>query len=318
MGESADGSSPGETSSAGMILGLATIYLVWGSTYLAIRIAVESIPPFLMAGVRFIIAGLILVLWAKWRGASWPTWAHLRTGAITGALMLLGGNGGVVWAETRVPSGLTAVLVSTLPFWMAVCDWIRPGGNRPALTTWLGLSIGFGGMLLLAGFGTTADGAGIDPWGVAALVGATVTWAIGTIFARQAAKPRSPFMFSGMQMLSGGIMLLAASPLAGEHHSFSLSQVSLRSVVATAYLIVAGSLLALTVYNWLILVAPPTLVSTYAFVNPIIAIFLGWLVADERLTTSTLAAALVIVAAVAWLIWVQWRTAIHRRRLART
>src|SRR5947209_4413689 len=153
MGEPSGETEPGGPTTAGLVLGFGTIYLVWGSTYLAIRIAIETLPPFLMAGVRFLLAGAILITWARLRGSPLPTARQWRTAVVTGALMLLGGNGGVVWAEKVVPSGLAALTISMLPLWMALFDWLRPGGTRPAWTTWVGIFGGFGGMVMLAAYG---------------------------------------------------------------------------------------------------------------------------------------------------------------------
>jgi len=309
MPESSDGAESGEASTAGLVLGFATLYIVWGSTYLAIRYAVETIPPFLMAGVRFTIAGILLMSWAALRGASFPSWKHWRIAVVTGALLLLCGNGGVVWAERVVPSGLTALLLTTTPFWFALLEWLRPGGKRPTLATWAGLVVGFAGAAVLALSGRQNDGQPIHWLGVAVLVGCSITWTVGSLIAKHAPKPASPIMGAGVQMLCGGAWLLLTSGVAGEWIGFQPSTVTTKSLLAVLYLLIFGSLLAMTVYNWLLHVTKPTLISTYIFVNPIIAVFLGWLLAGETLSSTTLAAGAVIVAAVAWLIWTQWRAA---------
>lgn len=316
MGEA---SEPGSSraSTWGLILGLGTIYVVWGSTYLGIRIAVESIPPFLMAGARFLLAGSILLIWAKLRGAPWPARVHWRMAAVAGGLMLLGGNGGVVWAETFVPSNLAALLITTTPLWMALFDWWRPGGVRPPLSVWVGLIAGFAGMMVLATFGSSDDGKPIRLAGVVALVGASISWAAGSVFAKHAPRPDSPFMTSALQMLLGGALLSAVSLLSGELFSFQLSAVSWQSLLGLVYLIVFGSLLAMTVYTWLLHVTEPTLLATYAFVNPVIAVLLGWLLAGETLSRPTILAGAVIIAAVAWLVAVQWRYAMAQVRIRR-
>jgi len=306
MGEPSGESEPGGPSTAGLIFSFGTIYLVWGSTYLAIRIAIETLPPFLMAGVRFVIAGVILIIWARLRGSPLPTFKHWRIAIVTGGLLLLGGNGGVVWAEKTVPSGLAALTISMLPLWMALFDWLRPEGTRPPWTTWVGILTGFAGMVALVMLGRDADDKPINPLGIAALVGANISWALGSLISKHSPRPASPFMVTGMQMLTGGLLLLAASLVSGELASFRVEEVSMRSLSAMLYLLVFGSLLALTAYNWLLHVTQPTLVATYAFVNPIIALILGWLLANEPLTRDNLIAAAVIVASVGWLIGVQW------------
>jgi drug/metabolite transporter (DMT)-like permease len=322
VGDSQDGSSSAGGRTAGPVLGLAVIYVVWGSTYLAIRLGVETIPPFLMAGVRFVVAGLVLLFWARVRGAPWPTRSHWRVSLATGALLLLCGNGIVVWAERYVASGLVALLLTTTPLWMVLFNWLRPGGERPPGATWLGMFTGFAGMAGLAVAGQRGETQAIDAFGVAALAFASVAWALGSVIAKHAPRPESPFLATALQMLSGGVMLLIASAIAGEWSRFNVSEVTLRSFLGFIYLFVVGSLLTMPVYTWLLHVTEPALVSTYSFVNPVIAVLLGWLFLDESLTQWTLLAGAVIVAAVAWLIAVQWRLsrstrAIRRRRRRR-
>src|SRR5262245_42863951 len=189
MGESSDGPGSRGASSVGLVLGLGVLYVVWGSTYLGIRVAVETIPPFLMAGSRFLIAGTILYIWARVNGVPRPPGSQWRIAAVAGALLLLGGNGGVVWAEKSVPSGLAALLVTTMPFWMALFDWLRPHGVRPPLAVWGGLFVGFGGMAALTVFGKGIDEAPIRPLAVAALLGASFTWALGSVWAKHSPRP---------------------------------------------------------------------------------------------------------------------------------
>jgi drug/metabolite transporter (DMT)-like permease len=300
-----------------LVLGLGVLYTVWGSTYLGIRVAVETIPPFLMAGSRFLIAGTILYTWARFRGAPRPPWIHWRIASVAGALLLLGGNGGVVWAEQSVPSGLAALLVTTMPFWMALFDWLRPHGVRPPLAVWAGMFVGFGGMVALTIFGKGVEGAPIKPLAIAAVVGASITWALGSVWTKHSPRPSSPIMTTATHMLCGGSLLLLTGALAGEFSDFRLSQVSAKSAAGYLYLICAGSLLTMPVYTWLLHVAEPTLIATYAFVNPVIAVLLGWVLLDEKLNEATLLAGAVIVAAVAWLVAVQWRYAVRSGRARR-
>lgn len=283
-------------SPAKIALALAAVYLVWGSTYLAIRIALESLPPFLMAGIRFLIAGSVLYLWARLRGAPRPSLLHWRSAAVVGAFLLVGGNGGVVWAEQRVESGLAALLVSTEPLWIVVLAWLLPGGRRPSLPVIAGLLVGFVGVGLLVKPGGSST---VDPLGAAVLVLAALSWAYGSLWGIKAKAPDSPLLMTGMQMLAGGVLQLLAATVRGEVAAFDPSQVTLRSLLAVVYLMAFGSLVGFTAYSWLMRVAPPVLVSTYAYVNPVVAVVLGWAIASEPLTGGTLVAAAVILSGVA-------------------
>ncbi len=282
-----------------IVTALGSVYLVWGSTYLAIRFAIETLPPFLMAGVRFLIAGAILYAWVRGRGAARPTPAQWGGAAVVGGLLLLGGNGSVVWAEQYVDSGPTALLVATVPFWMVLLDWLRPGGRRPRTTVWLGVALGLVGIVLLVGPGELVGGRGLYLPGAMVLLAASLLWSVGSLLSRTVPKPDASFLGIAMQMLSGGALLLAASVVAGEPAGFVLDDVTLRSVAALAYLVVFGSIIGYASYVWLLGVAPASLVSTYAYVNPVIAVFLGWLLADERVTARIVVAAGIIVGAVA-------------------
>ena len=281
-----------------LALAFAAVYLIWGSTYLAIRYAIETLPPFVMAGVRFVLAGSILYGWARAHGAGRPAAKQWRAAVISGGFLLLGGNGAVVWAEQKVPSGLTALLIATEPLWIVLLDWLRPGGVRPGTRTTLGLIIGFIGMLLLIGPTEIIGGTPIDPAGAGVLLIGALSWAIGSLYSVRARVSSSPLIGSGMQMLAGGILLLLAASVAGEWRRFTPGGASLQSLASVAYLIVFGSLVGFTSYTWLLRMASPTQVSTYAYVNPLVAVFLGWFIAGEPVTTRTLAAAAVIVGAV--------------------
>ena len=281
-----------------VITAFAAVYLIWGSTYLAIRLAVETMPPFLMAGVRFLIAGAILYVWTRWRGTPQPTRAHWLAAAGVGGLLLLGGNGGVVWAAQHVPSGLTALLIATVPLWMALLNWLRPNGVKPGNGAIVGLLLGFVGIMLLIGPNKFASGQRVDSLGATVLIIAALSWAVGSLYSRQAKLPASPLLATGMEMLAGGALLLIAGLLFGEWTRFELSAPSLRSWLALSYLILCGALIGFTAYIWLLRVTTPAQASTYAYVNPVVAIFLGWAFAGEPLTGRTLLAAAIIVAAV--------------------
>lgn len=276
-------------------LALAAVYVIWGSTYLAMAIAIETLPPFWMAGARHAVAGAILYLFARSRGAARPSRVHWRSAAVIGGLLLLGGNGGVVWAEQRVDSGIAALLVSTVPLWMVLLEALRRGGSRPTGRVVLGLALGFAGLIVLV---RPTGGGGIDLIGAAALLIASLSWAWGSLQSRRVQLPESPLLATAMEMLAGGGLLLLAGLVSGEASRLDLAAVSLRSGLALGYLIAFGSLIGFTAYIWLLRVASPVLASTYAYVNPIVAVFLGWLVLSEPLTPQTLIAAPVIVAGV--------------------
>ncbi|HEX9945667.1 MAG TPA: EamA family transporter [Thermoanaerobaculia bacterium] len=277
-------------------LALGAVYLIWGSTYLAIRFAIETIPPFLMAGARYLTAGALLYGWARWRGAPRPRLVHWRSAVLIGAFLLLAGNGGVVWSEQRIDSGLTALLISTEPLWIVLLVWLRTGRRRPDARVLAGLALGFAGLVMLV---RPSPSGGVDPLGAAVLLGASMSWAWGSMYGQRAPLPSSPLAATGMQMLGGGALLLLASLVTGEPARFVPAAVSLRSWLCLAYLIVFGALVAFTAYSWLLRVAPPVLVSTYAYVNPVVAVILGWALAGEPLTAGTLGAAAVILTGVA-------------------
>jgi drug/metabolite transporter (DMT)-like permease len=281
-----------------LALAFAAIYVVWGSTYLAIRFAIETVPPFLMAGFRFVVAGLLLYGWARWRGAARPAPRHWGAAAAIGALLLLGGNGAVVWAEQRVPSGVTALLVAMVPLYMVVIEWARPGGLRPTPAVAGGVLLGLAGLVLLVGPEQILGGSHVDHAGALALAFGCLTWSLGSVYSRHAPLPASPQLATAMEMLAGGAMLLLAAGLHGDWGRFDLHAVSLRSALAVAYLVVFGSLVAFTAYIWLLRESTPARVSTYAYVNPLVAMLLGWALAGEPLTARTLVAAAVIVAGV--------------------
>lgn len=281
-----------------LITAFAAVYIVWGSTYLAIHYAIGSIPPFLMAGIRFVIAGSIMYAWGTLRGsAARPTGLHWRNTSIIGVLLLMGGNGGVVWAEQTVPSGIAALLVAIVPVWLVVLDWLRPGGKRPSIGVATGIVIGLVGMGVLVGPDSLRGAGPVNPWGALALTLASLSWAAGSLFAKHADLP-TQILTTGMEMLTGGVALLALVAVTGELHHFDPHAVSSASLTGLAYLITFGSLFGFSAYSWLLQHASPAAVGTYAYVNPIVAVFLGWLIAGETVTPRTLVGAAIIVAAV--------------------
>ena len=285
-----------------LIAAFAAVYIFWGSTYLAIKYAIETLPPFLMAGSRFVVAGGILMIWARFaKDYERPKAAHWKTSFIVGTLLLLGGNGGVVFAEHYISSSLTALLVATEPFWIVLLSWLWLKGTRPNLKTILGIAVGFFGVWLLINGETTSGSQSFGSmqfFGTIAVMAAALSWAVGSIYGLRAPAPRSSVLTAGMQMFSGGLVLFLVSLISGEFSRFDLAQVSLNSIFGVSYLIVFGSLIGFTAYSWLLKNAQPALVSTYAYVNPIVAVFLGWLIAGESFTGQMLIGATVIVGSV--------------------
>ena len=281
-----------------VLAAFATVYVVWGSTYLAIRYAVETLPPFLMAGVRFLLAGAILALWAYWRNGARPTALNWRAATIAGAFLLLGGNGMVVWAELRVPSGLAALLVATMPLWMVIVAWAKPGGRAPKVGVAAGILLGIAGLLLLVGPGSIS-GSSVDRVGALALTFASLSWAIGSLYSRTAPLPKNAILATGLEMIAGGLLLMLLGTVIGEWGRLDMSHTTSASILGFFYLVVFGSLLGFTAFAWLIRVSTPARVSTYAFVNPVVAVFLGWAIAHEPVSRMTIIATVVIVAAVA-------------------
>jgi drug/metabolite transporter (DMT)-like permease len=277
---------------------LIALYLIWGSTYLAIHFVVQTIPPFLSAAMRFLTAGAILFTWRRLAGEPMPSARQWRDAGIVGLLLLLGGNGLVSWAEQFVPSGATALIIGSIPIWLVLIEALRPGGARPGRIAILGLITGFVGIVILVGPLNLAGGEPLDPLGTAALLLASLLWAIGSIYSRSAQMPGSALMTTGAQMLVGSLGLLAVSGLLGEWARFDAATVSRESWISLLYLILLGSLVAFSAYAWLLRNAPVSLVATYAYVNPVVAVLLGSWLADEPLNARILLAALIIVGSV--------------------
>jgi drug/metabolite transporter (DMT)-like permease len=285
-----------------LIMAFAAVYIIWGSTYLAIRFGVETIPPFMMAGTRFMIAGLLMYGWARFRGAQPPTRIEWRSAAIIGILLLFVGNGGVTWAEQRVPSSIAALLVATVPMWIVILDWLWHGALRPRLGVIIGLLVGFVGVLMLIGPDQLLGHNRIDLAGVGVLMVACMAWGVGSLYSRRAVLPSSPVLATSMEMLAGGAVLFLVSAFTGEFQRFNPAMVSTRSWLSVGYLSVFGSIIGFTAYVWLLRVVHASRVATYAYVNPVIAIFLGWSLAGEEFTLQMLFAAAVIISAVVLII----------------
>jgi len=283
------------------------LYFIWGSTYLAIRYAIASIPPLLMAGTRFFVAGLLMFIFLRWRGVQLPPWSQCWRLAVTGVFLFLGGNGTIVWAEQYIDSGLAALLVSTLPLWLILLDWLWAKGPAPQLRAVLGILLGVVGTVLLIKPAlilpwlyesvTTAS----SPQRVLAstiVVMASVLWAIGSIYSKLFVKPQSVFMSAACQMIGGGLALLLVAIEQGEWSHFAAASITWLSLTGFCYLVVIGSMVGISAYVWLLQNAQAAAVSTYAFVNPVVALLLGWLIAGEQLTASIIGSAGIILAGV--------------------
>jgi drug/metabolite transporter (DMT)-like permease len=286
-----------------LIAAFAAVYIFWGSTYLAIKYAMETLPPFLMAGSRFLVAGSILYLVARFSADyEAPRFEHWKTGFIVGTLLLLGGNGGVVIATQYIPSSMTALLVATEPFFIVILSWLWLKGGRPGWKATLGLVIGFAGVWLLISGRTAGGVAGTSDagqWiGIIAVIFGALSWAAGSIYGLKSPVPKSSIQTAAMQMISGSISLLLVGLLRGEWSRFDPSAVSANSLFGVTYLIVFGSLIGFTAYSWLLKNAQPSMVATYAYVNPVIAVLLGWGIAGESLTAQMLIGAFIVVVSV--------------------
>jgi drug/metabolite transporter (DMT)-like permease len=285
-----------------LVAAFAAIYVLWGSTYLAVALGLRSVPPFLLMGGRAVAAGAIL-LGLSWRRTSGLPPAGVWPRAAAGGLLLFAGcHGALAYAQQHVPSGLAAVVLATIPFWIALLDFAAPTGaaRRPRATSLLAMVPGLAGVALIAWRGAAAgDGAAVEPAMVALLLGAAFSWAAGTVVSRQQAASTPALALSGMQLVCGGAVLLAAGALAGEVEGFALAEVSILSWAALAYLTLAGAVVAFTAYVWLLDHAPAPLVATYTFVNPVIAVALGWAVLGERPGAWTVIGMALVVGAVA-------------------
>jgi len=280
-------------------LALLSLYIVWGSTYLGIKVAIETIPPFFHASVRFFISGLILLVWQRAVGSEMPTRKQWISTAIIGNLLLLGGNGLVSWAEQFIPSGIAALIIATVPLFLVILEALRPGGVKPTWQAIVGLIIGFVGIFILVGPAELSGSESkLDPFGVIALLSACVLWAFGSTYSKSADLPKSSLMTTGAEMLMGSVGLLIVSLLTGELNGWNPAEVSSRSLIGLVYLITIGSIVGFGSYIWLLQNAPISLVATYAYVNPIVAVILGFFFANEALEPRIWLATAIIIGAV--------------------
>ncbi|HAX70170.1 MAG TPA: EamA family transporter [Anaerolineales bacterium] len=280
-------------------LALLSLYIVWGSTYLGIKVAIETIPPFFHASVRFFISGLILLIWQRAVGSEMPTRKQWISTAIIGNLLLLGGNGLVSWAEQFIPSGIAALIIATVPLFLVILEALRPGGVKPTWQAIVGLIIGFVGIFILVGPAELSGSESkLDPFGVIALLSACVLWAFGSTYSKSADLPKSSLMTTGAEMLMGSVGLLIVSLLTGELNGWNPAEVSSRSLIGLVYLITIGSIVGFGSYIWLLQNAPISLVATYAYVNPIVAVILGFFFANEALEPRIWLATAIIIGAV--------------------
>lgn len=290
-----------------LILAFATIYVVWGSTYLAIKIAVETMPPFLMASARFLVAGALITGFIAFTRGFRATPRQWRDNALIGALLLLGGNGLVSWAEQKIPSGIATLVISIGPVFIVLLDWaahahFKDGrrGSQPNLATFAGLALGILGLGLLVGPDVLHTGpGGLDLARVIGLVFACLFWSVGSIYTRYASTPAEPFTGAAIQMLTGAVWLFLVSLARGEWQEVDVSAISGRSAFAWSYLVVFGSLIGFTTFVWLMKHSTPSRVATYAYVNPIVAVFLGWVLAGEAVGPRLLLASAIIISGVA-------------------
>jgi drug/metabolite transporter (DMT)-like permease len=291
-----------------IVAAFLAIYLIWGSTYLALALALQSLPPFLLMGVRCLLGGAILYGYASLQGSKPPSVRTALLASVCGLLFFLGCHGVLAEVQLRMPSGLAAVLLATIPLWIALLQLVLSLAKRPSARSIAFLIPGVAGVALIAWRQSSSGEGELHVSDVLLLLGASFSWAVGTLISERQTNVYPPLALSGLELLAGGIALLAVSIARGELSDFSLAEVSLSSIAGWAYLTIAGTLVAFAAYIWLLKRVTPTLVATYTFVNPVIAVALGWAFLDEKLTVSMAAGALLIVASVSGLLVTQWGT----------
>lgn len=281
-----------------ILIAFASVYVLWGSTYLFIHWAVETIPPFVLGSTRLLLAGLVLYGFARWRGAPAASAAEWRTSAISGALMLGVGNGSVIWASQLVPSGIVALIIAGVPVWMVVADWIGTGA-RPRTPVLVGLGLGLAGITILVGPRMSAGQTNVNPVGAIVLVLGSISWAIGSLLTRHRERPRSALVSIAIQMIAAGVLFTAAMLATGELSRFAPEKLTTLAMMSWVYLVVFGSWIGYSAYVYLLGAVSPAKAATYAYVNPVIAVILGWAFAHEVVGARTGVAAAVILAGVA-------------------
>lgn len=304
-------SGPTPTNSTLLYVAYAAVYLIWGSTYFAIRIAIESMPPLLLPALRHLSVGIVFYPLFRHLSKEKPTLFQWRTAIVTGCLLLFVGNGTVSWAEKIVPSGIAALLVATVSLWMVLVDWFRPGGSRPVPRVLVGLLLGFAGLGLLVGPKDLGGSDRINPFGTLILVIASFAWAAGSVYSKHHPLPHSPLLGVAMQCIAGGTACMLAALLSGELRGFHWAQVTHKSWIALLYLAVFGSAVGFSAYVYVLKHSAPTRVGTYAFVNPVVALFLGWFFGGEPLTVRTILASVIILAAVLAVITAPHKDSLH-------
>jgi drug/metabolite transporter (DMT)-like permease len=288
--------APPPANRAAVVFSFLSIYLVWGSTYLAIRYAVETIPPLYTAGLRHLTAGTILLVWCLAKRLR-PTWAQIRASIIIGTFFFLIGHGTLHWAEQKVPSGLASLLIASEPIWVFLLTALAARKWRLNATLLAGILLGISGVSLLMGRSALNSGPGVFVGSLAVLIGA-LSWSLGIIYSRRSHLSGHPLLLSALSLLAGSVQLLFAGTVVGEYRGFSFAAVSVRSWLALGYLILFGSIVAFTAYNWLLEHYSPTLVATHTYVNPIVAVLLGWLFAGEPVTFNVLLSTAMVIGAV--------------------
>jgi drug/metabolite transporter (DMT)-like permease len=289
-------SAPARLNRFTVVFSFLSIYLIWGSTYLAIRYAVETIPPLYTAGLRHLVAGTILLAWCLAKRLR-PTWAQVRASIIIGAFFFLIGHGTLHWAEQKVPSGLASLLIASEPIWVFLLSSLAARQWRLNATLLAGILLGFGGVGLLMGRSALNSGPGVFVGSLAIVLGA-LSWSVGIVYSRRSHLSGHPLLLSALSLLAGSVQLLLVGTALGEYRGFSFASVSLRSWLALGYLVIFGSVVAFTAYNWLLEHYSPTLVATHTYVNPIVAVLFGWLFAGEAVTFNVLLSAALVIGAV--------------------
>lgn len=275
---------------------LGIVYFIWGSTYLGIAYAIQSIPPMLMLGARFLAAGLLVYAWLALKGRTRATRLQWKNAAVAGLLLLGIGTGTLAWAEQYIPTGLAAVLVTISPVWIVLLEWLWKGGTRPSRSTILGMVLATLGIVVLFDPVSALGSSNVNIPAALALVGGSVAWAVGSLHGRHSDLPSDPILSTSIQMIAGGIALTLVGALGGELQAVDLDGITIASIAALLYLIVFGSIVAFTAYVWLMRHTSPTLVSTHSFVNPVVAVLLGWVFLNEALSPQLFLATILLVA----------------------